>query len=113
MLKRQEDDRQAIETHRAALVNSYLIEKNEELRPIITVIAQIRAKRPSANSGRVSALATERSQREVACATPRTQQRSAASKTEKKVAKLNVKPVDEEQSKGRAPTQQTTPAVEE
>jgi hypothetical protein len=113
MLKRQEDERQAIETHRTALVNSYLIEKNEELRPIVTAIAQIRAKRPSANSGRVSALATERNQRDVACATPRTQQRYAAFKAEKKVAKLKVKPVDEEQSKSRALTQQATPAVEE
>jgi hypothetical protein len=113
MLKWQKDERQAIETHRAALINSYLIEKNEELRPIVTAIAQIRAKRPSANSGQMSALATERSQRDVACATPRTQQRYAVFKTEKNVAKLKVKPVDKEHSKSIAPTQQTTPAVEE
>jgi hypothetical protein len=44
MFKRQDDKRTTLNTHRAAFVNNYLLAKNEEFRPVVTAIAQIRAK---------------------------------------------------------------------
>jgi hypothetical protein len=110
MLKQQDFERATFETHRTSVVNTYLFEKNEELRPIVTAIAQIRLKRANSLSGQTSALATERGA--VGSQTPRTQQRYAAFKAEKKVAKLRVCSVDD-QRKSRSGTQRAANRADE
>jgi hypothetical protein len=91
LLASQEGERNRHLVHRRAVLTAMEYERNEALRPVLTAIAQLRAKR---GARRAPAAPVSRPGHDGAVQTPRTQRRYAAYRAEEIVPRLEVQPVD-------------------
>jgi hypothetical protein len=97
---RQETERNRHLTHRRSVLNTMEYERTEELRPAVTAMAQIRAKKAAMSTRASTAISRSRGTDQVA--TPRTQTLYAAYRAQKKVARLGVQPIDPDRAESRA-----------
>jgi hypothetical protein len=102
LLKRQENDRVRHMNHRKTHLWEMDKERNEELRPILSAISQIRAKR-GGPANRTPVLIISKPGAPDQTLTPRTQQHYAAYRAERKLAKLEVQPVEQPEKKPARP----------
>jgi hypothetical protein len=92
MQNRQGSERNRHLSHRRSVLNTMEYERSEQLRPLVSAMTQIRAKKGAAMGTRPST-AMSQTRRSYELATPRTQQQYVTYRAQKKVARLSVQPV--------------------